>query len=151
MMDTITPLMETYETYKKENSTIKAQSRRMSIHISNKLIVSDLMVPLIDKKKKKKAKNSNDFKTDQTERVYYDPAMIDEMMFDLQLKIEQEKRMQTLNDINRTLIKKQASIEYGQKHTKDKIKRLKRQIKSLESELRKMFIKFRTLGNLQYF
>ena len=141
MMDAITPLMESYESYKKENSAIKAQTRRMSLHL-NKVIVSDLMVPLIENKKKKtikQTKQSHDFKTDQAERVYYDPSMIGEMKADLQQKIEQAKRVQTLNEIERSMIKKQASIENVRKHTQDRIKRLKRQIKHLESELRKVF------------
>merc|ERR1712179_893905 len=118
------------------NATIKAETRRMSLHV-NRLLVSDLMVPLIDRKKKRRpttAPAQRHFKIED-DRVYYDPSKVEAMILSLKQKIDLAKNVLVVNQIERSMVKKQNSIENVRKFTQDRIKQLKRQIKSLEMEL----------------
>lgn len=136
MMDKITPLMEEHDSLQRENATIKAETRRMSLHV-NRLLVSDLMVPLIDRKKKRRpttAPAQRHFKVED-DRVYYDPSKVEAMILSLKQKIDLAKNVLVVNQIERSMVKKQNSIENVRKFTQDRIKQLKRQIKSLETEL----------------
>jgi len=139
MMDKIAPLMEQHNSYQRENTAIKAETRRMSLHI-NRLLVSDLMMPLIDKRRKKKPKtahpatNNRHFKIDD-DRIYYDPSKVEAMIVALKQKIELAKNVQLVNQMERSMVKKQNSIENVRKFTQERIRRLERQIKNLEGEL----------------
>ena len=124
-MDSLKPLYDVLEIYKKEHEKITGQTRRKTIH-------KQPGQPSTQLRRQCSTTKTNEV---TTTKQYYCAAESDEMILSTKDKIQEARNANVLAEVNRVMTKKQNSLQNLRKRKEEKIGRISRALVSAKDRL----------------